>query len=198
MNIQENQNWISRYQSVITFVLLGIQYIFISLFPNSFSKVTETSYALLLVYDLLFAIPILVIIHMPLKNRRLLLGAILALSFIYFWPKFRWNTVFLNTFIALLISSRYLFFDLSKRDKDQISRLKIQQFFIFFGVLMLATIVESILEWTGLVKHKSLDDGLEFSKGGVIMIFSGYYFCVAYFEFRAIQNCLREQTVDET
>lgn len=89
-----------------------------------------------------------------------------------------------------------MFFDLSKRDKDQISRLKIKQFFIFFGVLMIVTIVESILDWTGLVKHKPLDDGLEFSKGGVITIFSGYYFCVAYFEYRAIQKSLKEQTED--
>ncbi|WP_300673337.1 hypothetical protein [Soonwooa sp.] len=188
MNILENKSFLGKYASVVTYVLLAFQYLMIVLFPSSFSDKAEASYIYLWFYDVFLFMPTAIILFFPLKARRIIMSLVLIGGFIVFWTAFRFNTVFINTFVSLLFANKMLFFSIDDDQRGKILKWKTIRLFLAFAILPFFFVFESILESTGLVQHEKIEDAMVASMAGKLFMFTSYYLCLAYLEYRRIKK----------
>jgi len=121
LKILETSSIFSKYETAIFYGILAMQYLVIAFYPHSQSSAAEKSYVWLWFFDIMLAIPVIIFIYLPDDIRRWIMLSILAAGFVFFFLKFGLNSVYLNTFIAIFLSHRFL---LSGLDEEQKNRLR--------------------------------------------------------------------------
>ncbi|MCD9854275.1 hypothetical protein LUD75_06140 [Epilithonimonas sp. JDS] len=147
----------------------------------------EKNYIYLWFFDVFLAIPIIILIYFPDNIRRIILIVILVTALIFFFLKFGFNSVYFNTFIAIFLANRYLFFNLSPDDKTVFATAKTYRFLLVFPVGFVVTVTESILDKMGILHHERVGDGILMSTAGKVFLFAGYYAIVSYLEYRKVK-----------
>lgn len=188
LKILETPNFFSKYETAIAFGLLAVQYLFIALFPSIENSEIEKNYIYLWFFDIFLAIPIIILIYFPDHIRRIILVSILVIAFAIFFFKFGFNSVYFNTFIALFLANRFLLFNLSSENRENLVKSKGKRFFLAFAVIFIVTMTETILGKIGIIHHEKLGDGFVMSTGGKIFLFVGYYSVISYTEYRKVKS----------
>lgn len=168
--------------------MLAFQYAMISVFPDIIGKDVADGYIYLWFFDLFLTIPIIILLFFPTKSRVIILSSILILSFIIFYDRFRINTIFFNTFLSILITNKFLFFNINETSKTKIAKAKGLRFFLAFGVAFIGTLFDSFLGFVGLYHHTRVGDGVLISPYAKVLIFSGFYAILAFLEYRSIKK----------
>lgn len=187
LKILDTHNFFSKYETAIAFGLLALQYLFIAMFSDSQNSDVEKNYIYLWFFDIFLAIPIIILTYFPDLVRRIILLVILASAFTFFFFKFGFNSVYFNTFIALFLANRILFFNLDSNEKTTFVKAKAYRFFWVFPVSFVVTVTESILDKWGILYHEKVGDGLLMSTAGKVFLFVGYYTIIAYLEYRKVK-----------
>lgn len=186
--ILETHNFFSKYETAIAFGLLAVQYLFIAMFPNSQGSEMEKNYIYLFFFDIFLAIPIIILTYFPNLIRRIILSTILVSAFAFFFFKFGFNSVYFNTFIAIFLANRFLLFDLSMEDQENLAGDKFKRFLLVFPVGFVVTVTESILGKIGIIHHVRLgEDSVVMSTFGKVFLFVSYYGLISYLEYRKVK-----------
>ena len=188
LKILETPNFFSKYETAIAFGLLAVQYLFITLLPNIQKSEIEKNYIYLWFFDIFLAIPIIILIYFPDQIRRVILVSILIIAFAVFFFKFGFNSVYFNTFIALFLANRFLLFNLSPEDTEDLVKSKGKRFLLAFPLIFVVTITETILGKVGIIQHEKLGDGVVMSTFGKVFIFVTYYGLISYLEYRKVKS----------
>ncbi len=188
MKILETSNIISKYETAISYGILAMQYLVIAFYPSSQSSAAEKSYVWLWFFDIMLAIPVIIFIYLPDAIRRWIMFSILAVGFVFFFFKFGLNSVYLNTFIAIFLSHRFLLSDLDEEQKNRLARARGGRLILVFAVSFVVTVTESLLGKIGLITHQKVGDGVMMSVGGKIFLFVGYYSLLSYLEYKKAKS----------
>jgi len=95
--------------------------------------------------------------------------------------------VYFNTFIAIFLANRFLFYNLSPNDKTAFGRAKTYRFLLVFPVSFVVTVTESILDKVGILHHERVGEGFLMSTAGKVFLFAGYYTIISYLEYRKVK-----------
>lgn len=184
----ETHNFFSKYETAIAFGLLALQYLFIAMFPNTQNSDIEKNYIYLWFFDIFLAIPIIILTYFPDLVRRIILLIILVTAFAFFFFKFGFNSVYFNTFIAIFLANRFLLFNLSPEDQENLTGDKFKRFLLAFPVGFVVTVTESILGKIGIIHHERVGEhSVVMSTFGKVFLFVSYYGLISYLEYRKVK-----------
>lgn len=162
------------------------------MFPNSQGSDMEKNYIYLWFFDIFLAIPIIVLIYFPDKIRRIILVGIFVIAFGVFYFEYGFNSLYFNTFIAMFLANRFLLFNLSPEDRNNLVSGRGKRFFLAFIVVFVVGMTESLLGKIGIIHHERLgEDSVVMSTFGKVFLFVGYYGLISYLEYRKVKSLER-------
>ncbi len=185
--------FIWKYEAVFSLVLLAVQYFIVSFFPELIGREAEEGLIYLWFFDIWFTIPIIIIFMMPFDKRKWLMITILLIAAVVFYLKGDFNSLYVNTFISIILSNKFLFEDAPILNRDRIISAKGLRFLLAFGLIPIVVFVEMMLDKMGLVTLIPNGDGYMMSGYGKCLFFSGFYLILAALEYRWIKKASMEK-----
>lgn len=187
MKIIEPRQIIWKYEAVASYVFLAFQYIFI-LNYSDVSPDVQKQYVELWYYDISLLMPVFFFIFFPQKIRLILMLVIFIYGLIYFYTEMDFNSIYINTFLSLFLSYKYLLFHIDEKQKSRFVKTMFSKYIILFVVIFVAVLFEYLLEKLGMTHSEVRGDGKVMTNYGRFIFFGLYYGCLAYIEYRAVQK----------
>lgn len=188
MNLIEPKNLIWKYEAAASYFFLGLQYIFLAAFSETYNQEIFRQYVELWYYDIFFLMPVTIFTFFGRKIRVVVMSAIFIFALIYFYTEMGFNSIYFNTFLSIFLSYRYLFFNIDSKIKDNALRRMFVKLLILFPTITVTLLTEALLERLGITEPETLGDSTEMTVFGRALMFGFYYFSLSYLEYRNVKK----------
>lgn len=188
MNLIEPKNLIWKYEAAASYFFLGLQYIFLAAFSETYNQEIFRQYVELWYYDIFFLMPVTFFTFFGRKIRVVVMSAIFIFALIYFYTEMGFNSIYFNTFLSIFLSYRYLFFNIDSKIKDNALRRMFVKLLILFPTITVTLLTEALLERLGITEPETLGDSTEMTVFGRALMFAFYYFSLSYLEYRNVKK----------
>lgn len=188
MNLIEPKNLIWKYEAAASYFFLGLQYIFLAAFSETYNQEIFRQYVELWYYDIFFLMPVTLFTFFGRKIRVVVMSAIFIFALIYFYTEMGFNSIYFNTFLSIFLSYRYLFFNIDSKIKDNALRRMFVKLLILFPTITITLLTEAVLERLGITHPETLGDSTEMTVFGRALMFGFYYFSLSYLEYRNVKK----------